>query len=416
MVKKIIPLVALLAGLSAPAMAEDKYDSAFGAREKKPYQIGLGFHLAHIPESSGTTEFLREDREMFNKSMPIGNDHTAFGKFLQVGKIKPTIEINGSVDFFELFDVNLLPKDGLKLGPYVGFGSSHIFGDVKAKKLVELGHLEETLSGKYEHFPESTKAPRKLERDLGKTFDSVGKLLEFITHKVIQKLPSYGQQIPVGIGDLIPGNDKQEMINLDLSTYVSPLFTRVMRTAFSIHDKHKYKNINIPTQITIPRFTPCNGNELSLDEVFHNRRNFRNSANYAGAITMNIPTANNGVLKLIKDYENSELFKFHQDFDHQPDLNRQEAFHRAINDQRLDDKTRSVLEHPNPRSKNPRALVRFINNLLENDWHPKHIGNLIADMYEQPQHDWNGDNWMKYPSRTRANFWARIYSGIELVD
>jgi hypothetical protein len=125
MVKKIIPLVALLGMLSAPAMAEPP---------KKPYQIGLGFHLAHIPESSGTTEFLAEDREMFNKSMPIGNNHKAFGKFLKVGNIKPSIEINGSVDFFELFDVNLLPKDGLKLGPYVAFGSSHLFGDVKAQK------------------------------------------------------------------------------------------------------------------------------------------------------------------------------------------------------------------------------------------------------------------------------------------
>ena len=128
MVKKIASLVALLGMLSAPALAEDN---------KKPFEVGLGFHLAHIPESSGTTEFLREDRDMFNKSMPVGDNHKAFGKFLRVGNIKPTIEVNGSVDFFELFDVNLLPQDGLKLGPYVGFGSSHIFGDVKDKKVFD---------------------------------------------------------------------------------------------------------------------------------------------------------------------------------------------------------------------------------------------------------------------------------------
>ena len=134
MVKKIVSLVALLGMLSAPALAGDKYDEAFGVREKKPYQIGLGFNLAHIPESSGTTEFLAADREMFNKSMPVGDDHKAFGKFLKVGNIKPSLELNASVDFFELFDVNLLPKDGLRLGPYVGFGSSHIFGDQVSKK------------------------------------------------------------------------------------------------------------------------------------------------------------------------------------------------------------------------------------------------------------------------------------------
>jgi hypothetical protein len=132
--KKVASLVALLGMLSSPALAEDKYDQAFGVKKSRPYSLGVGFNLAHIPESSGTTEFLAADREMFNKSMPIGDDHTAFGKFLQVGNIKPSIELNGSVDFFELFDVNLLPKDGLKLGPYVGFGSSHIFGDQVSKQ------------------------------------------------------------------------------------------------------------------------------------------------------------------------------------------------------------------------------------------------------------------------------------------
>jgi hypothetical protein len=127
MIKKTVTLAALLGMLSSPAIAED-------AKKSKPFEIGLGFHLAHIPESSGTTRFLAEDREIFNKSMPVGDNHKAFGKFLKVGNIKPSIEINGSVDFFELFDVNLLPQDGLKLGPYVGFGSSYIFGDVVAKK------------------------------------------------------------------------------------------------------------------------------------------------------------------------------------------------------------------------------------------------------------------------------------------
>ena len=147
MVKKTASLVALLVGLSTPALARDKYDQAFGVCEKRPYQVGLGLHLAHIPESSGTTEFLAEDREMFNKSMPVGDDHKAFGKFLQVGNIKPSIEVNGSVDFFELFDVNLLPKDGLKLGPYVGFGSSHIFGDQVSKKTFD-AEIEHALLSK----------------------------------------------------------------------------------------------------------------------------------------------------------------------------------------------------------------------------------------------------------------------------
>ena len=140
--KKTITLAALLMGLSAPALAESPRVNESGVKES-PYTIGLGFNLAHIPESDGTKEFLTEDREMFNKSMPVGDDHTAFGKFLEVGNIKPSIELNGSVDLFELLDAHLLPRDGLKIGPYFGFGSSHIFGDVVSKKTfdAEIEHV-----------------------------------------------------------------------------------------------------------------------------------------------------------------------------------------------------------------------------------------------------------------------------------
>jgi len=281
-----------------------------------------------------------------------------------------------------------------------------------AKQLVELGHVEETLKGKYEHFPESTKAQRKLELDLGKTFDSVGKLLEFITHKVMQKLPSYGLQIPVGVGDLIPGNDRQEMINLDLSTYVSPLFTRVMRTAFSIHDKHKYKNIDILTQITIPRFTPCNGNELSLDEVFHNRRNFRNSAEYAKAITMNIPTAGHGVLKLIKDYKNSDLYKFHQDFDNtrQDHPNDWHKTYDRLNLNEVPPCIATSLANPNPALLQPAQIQTLVRALTGKQWwHPKHVAGLIRSKYER-NHDWEY-NWGKYDANKHAKGWVRMYAG-----
>src|SRR3989338_4757690 len=168
-----------------------------------------------------------------------------------------------------------------------------------------MGFLEETLRGKYLQTSPRTKRRRAVEPELGKAFDAVGKLLEFVVHKAIQRLPSYRLKIPVGIGDVVPGNPMHELINLDLSTYADPLYTRVMRTAFSIHDKHKSKGLKAPVNITIPRYTPCNENELSLQEIFQNRRHFRNSANYAQVITMNIPECSAGVEKLLQEYRNS---------------------------------------------------------------------------------------------------------------
>ncbi len=158
--KNTASLLALLAGLSIPtsSFAEEKKDlntivappsiSEVKKEEEKivqhdfskksrNYNLGLGFNIAHIPESKGTKNFLSEDREMFNKSMPVGDNHTVFGKFLKIAEIKPTIELSAGFDLFGILNYHMLPKDGLTIGPYVGFGSSHIFGPVKDKKVFD---------------------------------------------------------------------------------------------------------------------------------------------------------------------------------------------------------------------------------------------------------------------------------------
>ncbi len=287
-----------------------------------------------------------------------------------------------------------------------------------AKRLTELGHLEWTTQAKYENLNPSIKRDRIVDVNLGRAFDTVGKLMEFIVHKAIVRLPGYGCRIPTTIGDVTTGNHMRESVNLDLSTYVSPLYTRVMRSAFSIHSKHhdSKKDIgarHIPTQICIPRYTPCNGNMLSLDEMHNNRRHFMNSAYYAKAITMNIPTFSDGVDKLIEDYVRSDLFKFHSDMDN---TRVDEYYSWHDNYDKFDLKQLPIcvakaLKSPNPRLLEPSHIQTLVRVLTGKKWwHPKHVAGLIRSKYER-DFDWEY-NWDKYDAFMHANNWVRFYAGL----
>jgi hypothetical protein len=287
-------------------------------------------------------------------------------------------------------------------------------GTEEWNELASIGCLEEDLKAAYNfHDHNDLKRNPKIKMGAGYVYSGLGRLWEYLSHEAVNNVTVGSKELPLTLSSPL-----NKCVNMDITQYADPAYMRIMRAPFSAHKKRNkvVPGANPLVDIVLWHY---NGKEkvgeMNFENLIDCMWDHEKAVEHSKQFTGHIPAANKNLTKLVHEYKNSELYKFHQDFDCHPDLNKQEAFHRAINDQRLDDKTRSVLEHPNPRSKNPRALVRFINNLLENDWHPKHIGNLIADLYEQPQHDWNGDNWMKYPSRTRANFWARIYSGIALV-
>ncbi|MBW2964007.1 hypothetical protein KY363_00975 [Candidatus Woesearchaeota archaeon] len=288
-----------------------------------------------------------------------------------------------------------------------------------ASRLVDLGFLEETLQGKYMHLPFHTKRRRVVEPDLGRAFDTVGKLLEFVANRVVQRAPGYGCRLPLGIGDLVPGNDKQEIINLDLSTYIEPLFTRGLRMLFSIHDKHKDPKKEsdprirgLPVSVAIPRYTPCNGNELGLGELFHNRHHFRNSANYAAAITAEIPDCSGGVDRLLDAYYASDLFRFHFDFD-RTDQESPSDWGRTYDRfdiSQLPPCIAMSLAEPNPfllRPQHVQSLVRVLTG--KGWWHPSHVAGLIRSKYER-DHKWDF-NWGKYDANRHARGWVRFYAG-----
>jgi hypothetical protein len=288
-----------------------------------------------------------------------------------------------------------------------------------AQALVELGHVEESTLERYRNPGEAR--DREVSLDEGKRYDAMGKLIEYLVHFALSEAPRFGCQLPIMIGDIAVGNVDQEAVNLDLSCYANPLFMRDIRLAFSTHQKHKMypKKVgewifrNVPIQISVPRYTPCNGNELSLEELFLNRRHFHNSANYAGAITTEIPENSDGVWNLIQAYLKSSLYAFHRDFD---ETDQDSPDHWRFTYDRFDDSNlppcvAQILRDPNPNLLQPTQLQTLIRTLCSRGWwHPKHVAGLIRSKYER-DHAWEID-WRKYDPAMWANVWTRFYAGL----
>jgi hypothetical protein len=82
--------------------------------------------------------------------------------------------------------------------------------------------------------------------------------------------------------------------------------------------------------------------------------------------------------------------------------------------------TRHILEHPNDLLQRPGCIQRVVRVLLAIGWHPRHIAGLIRSKYER-DYGW-GDQWSGYDPGTRADFYARVFTGLfvtgvdDLVD
>jgi hypothetical protein len=288
-----------------------------------------------------------------------------------------------------------------------------------ASELERLGQVDSSVLWKYLH--PSEKRKRVVPLADGRRYDTIGKLLEFITHEAIRAREHFGCDMPVTIGDIVVGNQYQETINVDLSAFANPVFMRDVRLPFSTHHKHKVQikkvgreiSEKIPVQIAIPRYTPCNNHELPLHELFRNRRHFENSANYAGAITTDIPESSRGVARLIEAYLASRLYRFHREFE-QTEMDDPRDWYRTydrFNLRSVPPCVANIVETPNPFMLQPTQIQTLVRVLTSKGWwHPKHVAGLIRSKYER-EHGWEV-NWDKYDANMWACVWTRFYYGL----
>ena len=116
----------------------------------------------------------------------------------------------------------------------------------------------------------------------------------------------------------------------------------------------------------------------------------------------------------VKPYIILLFHKFHQDFDNQEDIPKGLALDYAKKEGNIPEWTRSILYDPNPSALQPQKMIGLVYDfLIHANWKPKHIANVLRDLYQNPAFNWTQD-FIKYPAEAKANFWARTYSATAL--
>ena len=331
------------------------------------------------------------------------------------------------LDYFELMEPTYTVIENLLreyLIPHINdctssgyhFISEIPFSSPVHKRLEGIGHLEKSLSEKYALVPGGdNKRKRPLPEREGKGYSGIGRLIEFLCHRVIREARDHSP-LEITISDTATGRNPRgrEGMSLDITQYGDPLYMRDIRTSFSTHQKHKIhiKRVGIengrdlPVQATVPR------NDLSFPDLFEIRKDLKRAAEYAATNRTVIPDASEGWERVLDDYLASPLYAFHRQFDEveqEPPSRWPETYWKLELDS-LPPCAAGALRNAKQELVIPTNLQNLCRIFFALGWHPKHIAGLIRSYYKRDL-GWYTD-WIKYNPETRANFWARIYCGL----
>ncbi len=290
-------------------------------------------------------------------------------------------------------------------------------GSRAALMLEDVGSLTGSLEEKYRG--RLSKRHRPVSFRYGRAFEGMGRVMEFLTHRIIREA-SGRTELPLVITDLAIGSRKhgREGVSLDLSCFGDPVYMRDCRCAFSTHQKHKVQRWKVgdaiadgtPIQIAVPR------KRLSLAETISLRRHFRDAAEYAREVHCLIPDFTVNFKKVIADYLNSDLHRFHRWFDSEKPHPRREwgETYGRMNYEDVPPCVRLPLENPNDSLLKPTSLQTLTRCLLALGWHPGHIAGLVTSRWVDGP-GWPEDQWKHFDAGSRASFYVRTFAGLLAV-
>lgn len=252
-------------------------------------------------------------------------------------------------------------------------------------------------------------------------FDGMGLVMEFLGQRVMREAAA-GSSVPVLLTavEVGPGlSGRREMISLDLSEYGDPLHTRMVRMPFTRYLKRRKWGISDAGDEI--RALPING--LDTMEALAIRGDTEAVKDLCHSIDSAIPGSDTGMQHLIDAYLESPLRRFHHYYFGAAPHSREQYYEalQRIRQEPYPPCVRAVLEHPNDLLLKPAGMQLVVRTLVGQGWHPRHVGGLIAMIFADPGHQW-GDIWDYYDTGRRADFYARIFSGLmavgldELVD
>jgi len=290
-------------------------------------------------------------------------------------------------------------------------------GQRATDELIRIGYLEADLKAACDYIdPTDIHRRYGVSHDAARVFSGLGKIAEYISLITMNAFPDdeSGSRLPVFISDAL-----DHSINLDNTWSEGSPFMRSIRSPFSLHKKNIEKyGITRHGPLADVIGTYFDGTdaieEPDTNKILECMWNLEKASAHAQQFSGHIPCSNDNLIDLINEYKASDLYRFHQEFDHQEDIPGGKALEYARQEERVPDWTRHILYHPNPSALQPKNLLGLIYDfLIRANWKPRHIANILRDLYQNPSFNWTQD-FSKYPAEEKANFWARTYSAVTL--
>lgn len=206
--------------------------------------------------------------------------------------------------------------------------------------------------------------------------------------------------------------DSEEIAIFDTTLYGYLFNRRSIRTAFSLHQKTRMKeiyNYDGPAIVAIPVAGVPLEERLKIRQ--DEREHYRRAVQFADEVRCEIPAANLG--SLLVTYMTSPVYDRHLDFSRQlqredpnrwnlPEWPELEAKMRGAG---LDQETLDILAMPNPRLLQPWWLRHVIRSLREHGFSFAEVVGMITTKYNA-QFNWHED-LVKSNSALRAEYWTR---------
>ncbi len=295
------------------------------------------------------------------------------------------------------------------------------------KELAKIGYLEEEMQ-KFISIQDQDDIKRKVlvEKDAALVFSGLGRIAEYLCFLVFEKYNRTKSLIPAAVCDCAA-----RCVNLDLSWAGDSAIMRCMRSIAGAHRKRSdrygingeplvdviYSYYNGKERISLKEGKKTTGKtspeETDISNIIQAMWNKDLASEISSQYEGTIPQANDSILLLIEEYKKSALYRLHQEFDNKENLNEGEGIYRFYHDSRLNSEAKSRLYYPVPAFLQPMVLRRFVKHCFAIGWHPKHIGNGIRDIYKQNEFRFP---FHKYPAETKANFYARIFTAMALME
>lgn len=293
----------------------------------------------------------------------------------------------------------------------------NLLGYRATEEIKKLGFLEEDLIKACIYIdPDNIRRWYGVSLDAARVFSGIGKLAEYIA---LLTMVAFKDNESKGFFPVTISDSYDRCINFDNSWNEGSPFMRSIRSPFSLHRKNqeKYGKYHQPSLVDVigTYFDGKNADEEpNMDFILDCMWDLEKAADHAQRFSGFIPCSNETLIDFVREYTSSDLYLLHQDFDSQEDIPRGRALEYAKREGNIPEWTRNILEFPNPSALQPKKLMGFVYDfLIHAHWKPKHIANILRDMYQNPFFNWTQDFFI-YPAEEKANFWARTYSSVAL--